>query len=56
VAVGDGYTALLLGFPERGQGAVVLTNTGLSGLTLAVDIAQRLAVQYGWPTLPKLGG
>ena len=56
ISTGHGFTILWVGFPEVGKGAVVLSNTGLAGLTLAVEIVQRLAIHYNWPTVPRFGG
>ena len=50
--IGAGHTALLVGFPSPGRGAVVLANHGLTGYGLAVQVLQRLAVRYGWPVVP----
>jgi hypothetical protein len=50
---GDGSTALVVGFPRTGTGCVVLANDDRTGPGFAIQVAQRLAVVYGWPALPK---
>ncbi|MBI4503881.1 MAG: beta-lactamase family protein [Gemmatimonadetes bacterium] len=44
----EGYTAELVGYVSRGQGAVVMTN-GASGAALAEEILNGIATVYGWP-------
>lgn len=43
-----GYKATLIGHPETGDGAVILTN-GDQGYQLGKDILRGIAVAYGWP-------
>lgn len=43
-----GYKATLIGHPETGDGAVILTN-GDQGYQLGQDILRSIAVAYGWP-------
>lgn len=43
-----GYKAVLLGYPETGDGVVVLTN-GDQGYQLSEAIIRAVAVEYGWP-------
>jgi CubicO group peptidase (beta-lactamase class C family) len=43
-----GYKATLIGHPETGDGAVILTN-GDQGYQLGQDILRGIAVAYGWP-------
>jgi CubicO group peptidase (beta-lactamase class C family) len=52
----DDYSAFFVGFPETGQGCVVLTNNSRQGLSLAVDLAQRVGLRKGWPSVPRWGG
>jgi CubicO group peptidase (beta-lactamase class C family) len=44
-----GATCWLVGYPESGQGAVVMTN-GAKGNRLAMEIVRAIAQEYGWPT------
>lgn len=44
----EGYRALLEAFVQRGQGAVVMTNSD-NGATLAKEILLAIAREYGWP-------
>lgn len=43
-----GATSMLIGFPETGQGAVVMTN-GARGLELTLEILASIAREYNWP-------
>ncbi|MDR6626445.1 serine hydrolase domain-containing protein [Caulobacter segnis] len=43
-----GYKAVLLGYPDTGDGVVVLTN-GDQGYQLSEAIIRAVAVEYGWP-------
>jgi CubicO group peptidase (beta-lactamase class C family) len=43
-----GFRAVITGFATRGQGAVVMTNSD-DGATLASEIIQAIAREYGWP-------
>ncbi len=44
----EGFRAFLIGFPETGQGAVVLTN-GDGGGALIPEIIRAVAAKYEWP-------
>jgi CubicO group peptidase (beta-lactamase class C family) len=44
----EGYAGYLVFYPERGEGAVVLTN-GAQGATLARDVMRAIARAEGWP-------
>ena len=44
----EGYAGYLVFYPERGDGAVVLTN-GAQGATLARDVIRAIARAEGWP-------
>lgn len=44
----DGYRAILVAFPARGDGIVVLTN-GDNGGSLRDEVVRSAAVLYGWP-------
>jgi len=44
-----GFTAYLVVYPERGQGAVVMINAGGRSGDLARELARAVAVEYGWP-------
>ena len=43
-----GYQCILIGLPEAGQGAVVMTN-GDRGGRLAEEVIRAVAVEYDWP-------
>jgi CubicO group peptidase (beta-lactamase class C family) len=43
----DGYKSVLVAYPERGQGVVILTN-GDSGDALWREILYSVSVEYGW--------
>jgi CubicO group peptidase (beta-lactamase class C family) len=43
-----GATCWLVGYPESGQGAVVMTN-GANGNQLAMEVVRAIAQEYGWP-------
>jgi CubicO group peptidase (beta-lactamase class C family) len=43
-----GYKAVIIGYPETGQGAVILTN-GDRGSPLIDEILFSIAAAYGWP-------
>jgi hypothetical protein len=53
LAYGAGGTALVIAFPRTGVGCVVLANDARTGPGFAIQVAQRLAVVYGWPAIPK---
>lgn len=44
----EGFAAYLAFYPERGDGAVVMTN-GAQGATLARDVIRAIAVAENWP-------
>ena len=44
----DGFRGMMVGFPERGQGVVILSN-GDGGGALIAGLLQAVAVEYGWP-------
>jgi CubicO group peptidase (beta-lactamase class C family) len=44
----DGFECAVVDYPERGQGAVVMTN-GARGDRLAQEILRGIAKEYGWP-------
>jgi CubicO group peptidase (beta-lactamase class C family) len=46
--VNEGYRAYLLGFPETGQGRVIMTN-GDGGAPLTQELLRALALEYRWP-------
>ena len=43
----DGYKSVLVAYPQRGQGVVILTN-GDSGDALWREILNSVSVEYGW--------
>ena len=47
VGVNEGFRAVLVGFVEREQGAVILTN-GAGGVDLAYELLRGVAREYGW--------
>ncbi|MFK0300595.1 serine hydrolase domain-containing protein [Brevundimonas sp. NPDC090276] len=44
----DGFRAMLVGFPERDQGVVIMTNGDRGGVLIA-SLMQAVAAEYGWP-------
>ncbi|MGB7294379.1 MAG: serine hydrolase [Candidatus Aminicenantales bacterium] len=44
----EGFRCNLIAYPERGQGAVIMTNGDLGGALLP-EILRSLSVEYGWP-------
>ncbi|MBX7220384.1 MAG: serine hydrolase [Blastocatellia bacterium] len=46
----EGYTCILVGYLEKGQGAVIMTNSD-NGSELAMEILRSLAAEYTWPDL-----
>jgi CubicO group peptidase (beta-lactamase class C family) len=44
----EGFRCHMLAYPERGQGAVIMTNGDLGGALLP-EILRSLSVEYGWP-------
>jgi CubicO group peptidase (beta-lactamase class C family) len=45
-----GATCMFLGFPQTGQGAVIMTN-GARGLELSFEILSSIAAEYSWPRI-----
>jgi CubicO group peptidase (beta-lactamase class C family) len=43
-----GASCWLVGFPEQGKGAVIMTN-GAKGNLLAMEVIAAIAKEYGWP-------
>jgi CubicO group peptidase (beta-lactamase class C family) len=43
-----GSTAIVWAYPERGQGAVIMTNSA-TGSLLRFEILLGIALEYGWP-------
>jgi CubicO group peptidase (beta-lactamase class C family) len=43
-----GATCILIGFPDTGQGAAVMTN-GANGLQLSFEVVSSIAAEYSWP-------
>ncbi len=43
----DGYASVLVAYPKRGQGVVILTN-GDNGKTLWREIVKSVSIEYGW--------
>ena len=44
----EGFRAFFIAFPERGQGAAIMTNSDAGG-TLALEILRAIAEEYDWP-------
>jgi hypothetical protein len=44
----NGYRSVFVGYPQRGDGIVILTN-GDGGATLRDEIIRSAAAEYGWP-------
>jgi CubicO group peptidase (beta-lactamase class C family) len=44
----EGFRCFMIGYPKRGQGAVVMTNGDLGG-ELYMEILRSLVAEYGWP-------
>lgn len=44
----EGFRAFLVGFPDTGQGAVIMTN-GENGAPLAQEVLRAIALEYRWP-------
>lgn len=44
----EGYRCAMTAFPERGQGAVIMTNGDLGG-DLILEIFRSISAEYGWP-------
>lgn len=47
--VDEGFEAMLIGFPETGDGAVVMTNAQ-GGIQVANEILRAIAAEYNWPS------
>lgn len=45
----EGFRAFFIAFPERGQGAAIMTNSDGGG-TLALEILRAIAEEYDWPS------
>lgn len=45
----EGFRGFFIAFPERGQGAVIMTNADGGG-ALATEILRAIAEEYDWPT------
>ncbi len=45
-----GATCMFIGFPDAGQGAVVMAN-GAGGLQLAFEVISSIAARYSWPKI-----
>jgi CubicO group peptidase (beta-lactamase class C family) len=46
----EGYASIMIGYPERGQGIVVMTNSDAGG-ELAMEVVRAVAAEYGWSDL-----
>jgi CubicO group peptidase (beta-lactamase class C family) len=44
----EGFRCFMVGYPKRGQGAVIMTNGDLGG-DLMMEMLRGLAAEYGWP-------
>ena len=44
----DGFRAMMVGFPERDQGVVIMTNGDRGGVLIA-SLLQAIAAEYDWP-------
>jgi len=44
----EGFRCYMMAYPERGQGAVIMTNSDLGG-DLMPELLRSLSVEYGWP-------
>jgi CubicO group peptidase (beta-lactamase class C family) len=49
----EGFRCFMIGYPHRGQGAVVMTNSDLGG-DLYSEILRSLSAEYGWPDFKPL--
>jgi CubicO group peptidase (beta-lactamase class C family) len=49
----EGYVCHMVAYPERGQGAVIMTNSDL-GDDLMPELLRSLSVEYGWPDFKPL--
>jgi CubicO group peptidase (beta-lactamase class C family) len=45
----EGFRAFFIAFPERGQGAAIMTNSDAGG-TIALEILRAIAEEYDWPS------
>jgi CubicO group peptidase (beta-lactamase class C family) len=45
----EGFRGFFIAFPERGQGAVIMTNSD-AGSAIASEILRAMAEEYDWPT------
>lgn len=44
----EGFRCYMIAYPERGQGAVIMTNSDL-GVDLVQELLRSLSAEYGWP-------
>jgi len=44
----EGFRCFMIGYPSRGQGAVIMTNGDLGG-DLYFEVLRSLSAEYGWP-------
>lgn len=44
-----GFVSYLVGYPELGQGAVIMINAGGRTGSLALELARAVAAEYAWP-------
>jgi hypothetical protein len=56
-AAGDnpGYLVLILGYPDRGEGIVVLANQSANGPAFSIDLLQRIRFYSEWSAVPYWG-
>jgi hypothetical protein len=54
IDTGRGRTVVLIGHPTTGAGAVVVSDDPKSGVGLATQIIQRIAVLERWPEVPPM--
>jgi hypothetical protein len=52
VDVTGGRTLVLIGYPDSGQGCVIVIDSDRVGVGMATQIAQRLAMVERWPEYP----
>jgi CubicO group peptidase (beta-lactamase class C family) len=49
----EGFRCYMIAYPERGQGAVIMTNSDLGG-DLRPELLHSLSAEYGWPDFKPL--
>jgi CubicO group peptidase (beta-lactamase class C family) len=49
----EGFVCYMMAYPERGQGAVIMTNSDRGG-GLMPELLRSLSVEYGWPDFKPL--